>query len=535
LTLEKPCIRLYEEMRRSGDIMREAVLNRRQALAGGAALLLAGASAHAQDPGVAADTLTDGKPFSFETLIEMAKALASQPHAPVDQPLPDKFRSLSFDQYIKIRALKEQALWRADNLGVVIEPLHRGFIFEAPLKIFTIEDGLIRQLRYSRELFDFGALGAPETDGNLDFSGFRIFANTGTDAARGGIERAIFQGATSFRAIAEGQSFGAMARGLSIGTGSANGEEIPQFRSIFIERPILGNPLTLYALADSPSLTGAMRFRLAFADTTIIDIEETVCARKDITSYGIGGLQTTYYFGGADRDGISDVRAAAFENDVLSIERGNGEWVVRPLANPTDIAVSAFMDANPKGFALLQRHRAPEDFEDDVQRFERRPSVVIEALEEWGDGAVVLVEIPASNDINDNVVAFWQPATGLATGESRRFHYRQHWCVEPVRGTTGMKIRQTRSGLVPTQPGRRRFIVDFEDPKNPLPDPSSVQAILSASVGSFPLQRIIAHRDRKILRLTFDFEKPDSAVAELRAVLQPDGLPASETWLFRLA
>ena len=55
------------------------------------------------------------------------------------------------------------------------------------------------------------------------------------------------------------------------------------------------------------------------------------------------------------------------------------------------------------------RQRDIDDYQDDDQHWERRPSLWIEPLGDWGEGAVQLVEIPSESEINDNIVAYWRP------------------------------------------------------------------------------------------------------------------------------
>ncbi len=65
------------------------------------------------------------------------------------------------------------------------------------------------------------------------------------------------------------------------------------------------------------------------------------------------------------------------------------------------------------------------DFRDGDQNFERRPSLWIEPIGEWGQGMVQLIEIPTENEINDNVIAYWRPKQGLQPGTETFFAYRQ--------------------------------------------------------------------------------------------------------------
>lgn len=74
-------------------------------------------------------------------------------------------------------------------------------------------------------------------------------------------EVAVFLGASYFRAIGQNQNYGLSARGLAIDTGLPKAEEFPWFREFWLEKPDKDTTeLTVYALLDSQSVTGAYRF-----------------------------------------------------------------------------------------------------------------------------------------------------------------------------------------------------------------------------------------------------------------------------------
>ena len=139
---------------------------------------------------------------------------------------------------------------------------------------------------------------------------------------------------------------------------------------------------------------------------------------------------------------------------------GQGEWLWRPLSNPETLQISAFVDKAPRGFGLLQRDRAFEAFQDDEQRFERRPSLWIEPLGDWGQGSVQLIEIPSDAEINDNILAYWRPKAPMAAGSEVAFAYRQYWCWSPPERPPLATVTATRVGRGSVG-RRRRFFVDF--------------------------------------------------------------------------
>ena len=74
-------------------------------------------------------------------------------------------------------------------------------------------------------------------------------------------------------------------------------------------------------------------------------------------------------------------------------------------SNPVKPSVSVFLDANPRGFGLLQRDRNFSDYEDLDLAYELRPSYWIEPHEGWGEGRVEFGPNcrPATRP-NDNIV-----------------------------------------------------------------------------------------------------------------------------------
>src|SRR3546814_6006995 len=71
----------------------------------------------------------------------------------------------------------------------------------------------------------------------------------------------------------------------------------------------------------------------------------------------------------------------------------------------SSVQTNSFVDSTPKGFGLLQRERDFDRYQDDRRHYEKRPTVWVEPLGDWGEGAVQLVELPTGNGINDNIVA----------------------------------------------------------------------------------------------------------------------------------
>ena len=113
--------------------------------------------------------------------------------------------------------------------------------------------------------------------------------------------------------------------------------------------------MIMYALMDSPSIAGALRFQIAPGGSTIMDIDSALYPRKPIERLGIAPLTSMFFYGENDRRGVNDWRPEIHDSDGLSIWNGNGEWIWRPLTNPAQLHFNSFADNNPRGFGLLQQ------------------------------------------------------------------------------------------------------------------------------------------------------------------------------------
>jgi glucans biosynthesis protein len=347
------------------------------------------------------------------------------------------------------------------------------------------------------------------------------------------VDFASVQGATFFRAIARGQNFGAVARTLTLKPAEARGEEFPIFRAFWLERPAPGsNAITVHGLIDSESTAGAVRMTFRPGDMTIVDVELSLFPRTNLEHVGLGGMASTYLFGPNDRRNVDDIRPAVHESSGLQMLNGQGEWLWRPLQNPETLQISAFVDTSPRGFGLLQRDRSYETFQDDEQRFERRPSIWIEPLGEWGEGSVQLLEIPSDSEVNDNILAYWRPKAAIPGGSEAAFAYRQYWCWTPPERPPLATATATRIGRG-TNGRRRRFAVDFSGGPVLESGTRELNPAITVSPGAIQNLKVWHYPERKSVRIGFELDPGNENACEVRLVLEAGGKPISETWLYR--
>jgi len=473
------------------------------------------------------------QPFSQEMVQTLANELA---HKSYEAPeLPKAVKDLDYDQYRQIRFRKERTIWRGEGLNFELQFLPTGWLFKEPVEINVVEDGNVRSIGADNSYFDLAPLaGRLPPEARLGFSGFRLTGPLNRPDLFD--ETIVFQGASYFRALSRGQIYGLSARGLALNVGRPEGEEFPLFRRFWIEKPQPGaRQIILHALLDSPSVTGAYRFKVAAGSPTTVDVQTTLYPRKDLPYAGIAPLTSMFLFSGIDRSRINDFRSAVHDSDGLAIINGWGEQLWRPLSNPRRLQTSDFLDQNPRGFGLIQRARQFSDYQDLEARYERRPSSWVEPREGWGAGAVQLFEIPSEEEIHDNIVAFWKPARPLATGKAHAFNYRLSWPDTSPRDWAGAYVRATRSGLI-TGPQRKsgalQFAVDFED----LP-PSATSdlplARVEATSGAVSAAVVQVNPDTSGWRVSFSFDPKGAASSELRLALFANDTAVSDTWLYR--
>lgn len=515
----------------AAEYLTSSTIDRRRVLmTGAAALALAtGAGVSAQEVLPGAELFQDGASFDRAKLVDHARALSKKPYVAPNSAMPDGFNALTYEQYSGIKHRMERQVWADPPVGLTLEPLHRGFIYQAPVHLSVIENGQTRKITYSTSRYDFGKLALPAgAVPDIGFSGVRIMLNAPGMPQR---DVATFQGATFLRSMARGQSPGVIARALSLKTGEAKGEEFPFFRALWIEKPQRDDLIFVHALLDSESVSGVFSYTIRVGDVTLIDTEAAIFPRVALDNFGLAGMQASYLYGWTDRRAIDDIRPVVHEVAGLQMLAGNGEWIWRPVNNPKQLQISSFASENPRGYGFVLRDRDFTTYQDHDARFELRPTLWIEPIGEWKAGAVQLIEIPSDNEVHDNIIAQWRPKEPLAAGAEYNFAYRQHWCwLPPERPNLAMVI-STRIGRAPQK--RRRFVIDYVGERIASLKIADLQAALWSSNNGISNVRILSVTDHRPLRVTFDLDPGSETLVELRLALMAGTEPVSETWLYR--
>lgn len=477
--------------------------------------------------------------FGFADVAQQAKQLAQSDYKKPASNLPKTIENLSYDQYRDIRFNTDKSLWRSAKLPFEVAFFHQGLFYDHPVKINEIVGKKARAVKFDPRAFNYGKNDIdPKQLQQLGFAGFRVHFPLNTQKYKD--EVMVFLGASYFRALGKGQSYGISARGLALDTGLNSGEEFPQFSEFWLQQPkATDKELTIYALLDSRRVTGAYRFVLKPGAETAVEVKAQLYLRENVTTLGIAPLTSMYFFGENQRSEVEDHRPEVHDSDGLSVRSGSGEWIWRPLVNPKRLLVTSFALDNPQGFGMMQRDRAFTAYQDLESRYEKRPSAWIEPKGKWGKGRVELVQIPTPDETNDNAVAFWVPSAMPKPGQPYDIEYRMLWQKESETQPPLSWVTQTRRGHGYTRKvdDSIALIVDFEGPAlKKLPADAKLEGIVTADANG-KLMETNAYRNEVTggWRMAVRLRRNDEAKpVELRGHLRSGNDTLSETWSYIL-
>ncbi|MGF1625511.1 MAG: glucan biosynthesis protein [Alphaproteobacteria bacterium] len=507
--------------------------SRRSVMKGVAAMIAGTASPH-----LSAAAEESGLRFDYESLIAIAQERAQEPFEDRRTPVEEPWLSMTFDQYRKIRFNPDSAAWRGERL-FSLQFFHVGSFYDRETPIYSVREGMATPFAFDPAMYTYGDLAVADAPIPEGHAGFRIHYPLHSDRTHD--EFAVFLGASYFRLIGRNQRYGVSARGLAVDTAAAEGEEFPAFVAFWIEEPPEdGTEIVLYALMDSPRITGAYRFVLRPRTESQMDIKATLFARQEIGKVGIAPLTSMYLFGENDRAGFDDFRPEVHDSDGLMMQTAVGEWLWRPLINPTQLQVSSLLDSGPRGFGLAQRDRDFANYQDLEAMYERRPGLWIQPLEDWGPGRVELVEIPSNSEIHDNIVAYWVSDQPFVPGEPREFTYLATAFGDHAGWPPGARVEATRIGSA-ARPGSteeapeeaRLFVIDFGGGDLPhLREDQPIEAVVTTSDGN--VANVITQKIPETggWRAFFDYVPGEPDASTLRCYLRHRGNTLSETWTY---
>ncbi len=476
--------------------------------------------------------------FGIDDVVARAQQLAAGSYEPPVET-PGFMREMGYDQYRGIRFQAEHNLWRDSHSKFEVSPVMPGSVYARIVPINEVNGSNVKRLAFRKEHFKFddAQLEQRIPDDLLGHAGFELSYPI---SGRGRQEKfLVFAGASYFRAIGRGGQWGLSVRGAAIDTGLASGEEFPDFIEFWLVRPQpRANSMRVYALLNSPSLTGAYEFRISPGAPTRLDVRAVLFTRDRIEQLGIAPLTSMYFYGENAPRPYDAWRPEVHDSDGLLIHDGAGEWIWRPLLNPSKITMHNFVAGGE--FGLLQRDTNFASYQDAETNYHRRPSALVELGEGFGTGRILLVQIPTSNEFMDNIVAFWSPSAPVDARSKLEFSYRLSFGEPMIARTKLGQVVHTFVGRdvidATSAPEHYRFIVDFSGAHL---SGLKADAPLAAAISSHEDTKVLQHQLERIeatgfWRLSFLARVAADKPLALHASLSMNGAPATETWSYEL-
>lgn len=456
--------------------------------------------------------------FSWQALVQRAQRLARAPYR--ETPHHPGAHKVNYDALYQARFREDRTIWGnlPGDTGVQLFPLSASA--EQPVEIALVEKGRATPLPYDPDIFDAPADNAVRQLGpNAGYAGFRVM-----NAARNG-DWLSFLGASYFRSPGATRQFGLSARAIAINTSLQGKEEFPRFTHFWLERTGRSS-LTIHALLDGASITGAYRFTNELTPQGVRqDVDAALFPRRAIAELGLMPMTSMFWYDQASRAARTDWRPEIHDSDLLGIASADGTAHARPLINPAAPRVDVFAERDPQGFGLMQRDRTFDHYQDDGVFYERRPSLWASPRKPFGAGEVRLYAFPTTSEYVDNVCAYWTPAAAVRAGGRIDASYRLDWSSAGSHAARGMATLDNVWTGQAGAAGVDRLILDFAGvPQGSKPD---IWVDLSdgdlVNKGGYP----VLHQ-AGLYRVALDIRRNRDKATDIRVQLRAGNRPFSE-------
>ncbi|HOC39042.1 MAG TPA: glucan biosynthesis protein, partial [Thermodesulfobacteriota bacterium] len=419
----------------------------------------------------------------------------------------------------------------------------------------VVDSNGAKKLPFDTELFEYEKSAAPlkkKIPSSIGFAGFRLHYPINKPEYRD--EVIVFLGASYFRAVAQSSNYGLSARACALNTFSSVPEEFPYFKEFWLVKPMpYDQTITIYGLLEGPSITGAYQFTVQPDSETVVDVKSTIFMRTNVEKLGIAPLTSMFFYGeNTNCRPVDDFRPEVHDSDGVQICTESGEWIWRPLKNGRALLDNWYSLVNPRGFGLIQRDHDFDHYQDLEARYDLRPSVWISPKGDWGEGAVEIIQMSSTREIDDNINVLWVPAQQPEPKQPRSYDYTMSWHFPgPSRPPAG-RVVATRTGIGGSivhggDPLTRKFVVDFEGEKlASLPPDKKLTAVVSVDSRVKLLEQQLHKNEmtngwRLVFQVGVDSEELFQKVAtgrepaiELRAFIKDGEEVLTETWTYAI-
>lgn len=478
--------------------------------------------------------------FGFDNVVTSAGQLAAQPYKEPDQ-IPRFLQDLTYSQYQDIRFNPDKSLWQENKSQFQVMLVPPGLFYKHAVKLNIVSGDKAKPLAFEKENFVFTDTELQKlVPPDLGYAGFKLtFPFKKSDVQN---QFLVFAGASYLRGVAKENAFGISARGIAVDTGLPSGEEFPSFVEFWLVKPQpKSKEMTLYGLLDGSSLTGAYQFKISPGDATKVDVRAVLFPRNNIKMLGVAPLTSMFYYGENTSRPRGEWRGEVHDSDGLLIQNGGGEWLWRPILNPSTLTMDYFSTVDVRGFGILQRDNHFASFNDLGAHYQKRPSTWVSPENAWGPGDVVLVQLPTLDETNDNIVAFWTPRQAPTPNTPYHIGYTLNFgnpnlpnekighAINTFVGDGNM----TGGGHVK---GAYRIIVDFTggDLARIPADASVTGSVTAHEQGEILEQYVEYNAPLKAWRLSMLAKPAEGKPLDVRAFLTAGDHTLSETWTYRL-
>lgn len=462
-------------------------------------------------------------------VIAKARTLASQPYKP-PTPVAPVLQKLSFSDYSKLQFVGRVPGWPTGTpFHIQLDPA--GYLFRWPEKIVTVVQGKTLPAQLPFAVTDDPGL-AKRLPSSVPPAGFSVY----TPFAKGPAVNEFLSllGASYFRAVGAGQSWGLSARGVAVDTALPHRtEEFPYFRAFWLvaSRPH-AHHLAFCALLDSPSLTGAYRFVVRPGTDTIVDVKVVLFERQHVRRLGVAPLTSMFLQGRFSHRRFDHLVRSAHDSDGLLVAVPGGNRLWWPLRNPKRIGIFRFPLTNPQGFGLMQRARRAGDYRAYGMHYEDRPSAWVTPEGNWGPGHLLLVELPTNSETNDNMSVFWVPQNQAPPLQPMTFHYRIDWQGENPVGARWDYVVAARHAASGSQ--QETYVVNFTGRRLAAVTPAQLAPFVHVLGPGRVVNAWVTRNAVGDWRLQFAIARTGSGAVTIHAALMQGAARVTETWASRL-
>ncbi len=475
--------------------------------------------------------------FGFEDVVARARQLAAGRYQPPAET-PRFMREIGYDQHRGIRHQAKHNLWRDTHSRFQVSPVMPGNVYARMVAINEVTGKNVRRLAFRKDHFTFDEAELEQRIPNdLGYAGFELSYSLDRHGIEG--KFLVFAGGSYFRGIGKGGQWGLSVRGAAINTGLASGEEFPDFIEFWLVRPPpRASRMTVYALLDSPRLTGAYEFLISPGASTRLDVRAVLFTRDRIEQLGIAPLTSMYFYGENTPRPHDAWRPEVHDSDGILVQDGSGDWIWQPLLNPSKITFHNFSAG--REFGLLQRDTRFASYEDAEANYTAGRALSSGWNKALNPAGFCWCSYRQEMSFWTNVVAFWSLAGPVDGGTRLDLKYRL--------SIGGPAIAQTRLGRVvntfvgrdvidaSSMAGQYRFIVDFAGARL---DHLNADAPLAATISSHEGTTILEHQLERVdatgfWRLSILARAGADKPLALRGSLSINGQQLTEVWSYEL-